>query len=117
MRQLLARLPGNQIFQVEFVERTLALPRLPIAWDGLTILHVSDLHLCGTPDRDYYRLILKRCAAWNPDIVAFTGDYVDSLYHHSWILPSVGWIKTGIAGYAILGNHDSGTILTAFANG
>ena len=33
------------------LERTLRLPRLPAAWDGLTILHLSDLHLCGTPDR------------------------------------------------------------------
>ena len=33
------------------LERTLHLPRLPAAWDGLTILHLSDLHLCGTPDR------------------------------------------------------------------
>src|SRR5262245_53925771 len=33
----LARLPGNQLFEIEFTERTLKLPRLPRAWDGLTI--------------------------------------------------------------------------------
>src|SRR5438876_1585788 len=45
----LACLPGNQVFQVEFCELTVRLPRLPPAWDGLAILHLSDLHLCGTP--------------------------------------------------------------------
>ena len=48
---LMARLPGNEIFQVDLSEKTLSLPRLPAAWDGLTILHLSDLHLHGTPDR------------------------------------------------------------------
>src|SRR5437764_508652 len=47
----LAALPFNQVFQVDFVERTLCLPRLPEAWDGLTILHLTDLHLSGTPDK------------------------------------------------------------------
>src|SRR5262249_51523010 len=39
----LSRLPGNQCFQVDFVQRTLQLAQLPPAWDGLTILHLSDL--------------------------------------------------------------------------
>src|SRR5262249_43864696 len=33
----LTRLPGNEVFRVDFAERTLSLPRLPDAWDGLTI--------------------------------------------------------------------------------
>src|SRR5262249_52988317 len=37
----LARLPGNEIFQVDFTERTLCLPGLPSAWDGLSVLHLS----------------------------------------------------------------------------
>ena len=53
---------------------------LSAAWDGLTVLHISDLHLKGTPDRDYYRFVMDRCADWRPDIVAVTGDIADS-YH------------------------------------
>src|SRR5262249_14798616 len=60
----LACLPGNQVFQVDFAERTLRLPRLPAAWDGLTVLHLSDLHLCGTPDREFYYHVMDRCRAW-----------------------------------------------------
>src|SRR5262249_45724374 len=32
----LARLPGNEVFTVDFTEKTIALPQLPAAWDGLT---------------------------------------------------------------------------------
>src|SRR5262249_21196600 len=74
VKGFLARLPGNQVFQVDLAERTLCLPRLPAAWDGLTILHLSDLHLCGTPDRVFYDHVLDFCRSWEPDLVAITGD-------------------------------------------
>ncbi|MFO0876700.1 MAG: metallophosphoesterase [Gemmataceae bacterium] len=102
----LARLPGNQAFQVEFAEKTLYVPELPAAWDGLTILHLTDLHFHGTPDRAFFRAIAERCAAWEPDIVALTGDIVDSARHHGWILPILGRLRWKCAGLAILGNHD-----------
>ena len=50
----LARLPGNQIYQVEFSEKTFAFPQLPAAWHGLTILHLTDLHFHGTPDLVFF---------------------------------------------------------------
>jgi predicted MPP superfamily phosphohydrolase len=103
----LARLPGNQIFQVDFIEKILCLPGLPPAWEGLTILHLSDLHLCGIPDRIFYEQVLRRCNAWQPDLVAVTGDIVDSPWHHRWILPVLGQLRWRVAAFAILGNHDS----------
>jgi predicted MPP superfamily phosphohydrolase len=102
----LARLPGNEIFQVEYVERTLHPARLPAAWDGLTVLHLSDLHLHGTPDRDWFEAIMERCVAWQPDLVAITGDVADSPHHHTWIEPLLGRLRWKVAAFAILGNHD-----------
>ncbi|MCI0456002.1 MAG: metallophosphoesterase [Gemmataceae bacterium] len=102
----LARLPGNQVFQVDLPERTLCVPQLPAAWEGLTILHLSDLHLCGTPDRIYYQHVMDLCRAWEPDLVALTGDIVDSERHHRWIMPVLGRLRWRIAAFAILGNHD-----------
>jgi uncharacterized protein len=103
---LLARLPGNEIFKVEMAEKTLWFSRLPPAWEGLTILHLSDLHMCGTPGRDFYRIAMQLAAEWEPDIVALTGDIVDSIRHHGWILPALGWLRWKVAAFAILGNHD-----------
>ncbi len=104
----LAKLPFNQVFQVDFAERTFSLPRLPAAWDGLSILHLSDLHLCGTPDRDFYNFVMDRCREWGvPDVLAVTGDIVDSSWHHRWIVPVLGRLTWKHGAFAILGNHDS----------
>ncbi len=105
-KRLLARLPGNEVFQVEMVERTLVLPRLPATWYGLTILHLSDLHFLGTPERDYFQFVMDRCAEWQPDLVALTGDITDTNRHIRWIMPVLGRLRWRIAAFAILGNHD-----------
>lgn len=102
----LAALPGNEIFRIEYVEKTLHLPQLPAAWDGLTVLHLSDLHLHGTPDETYFRAVCERCAGWMPDLVAITGDIVDSDLHHAWVGPLLGRLRWRVAAVAILGNHD-----------
>ncbi|MFO0969422.1 MAG: metallophosphoesterase [Gemmataceae bacterium] len=104
----LTTLPGNQVFQVEFRNLTLQMPQLPAAWEGLSILHLTDLHFRGTPDRAFYQYVVeKSMAAGTPDIVAITGDVVDSSWHHRWIVPILGRLRWNLAGYAILGNHDS----------
>jgi predicted MPP superfamily phosphohydrolase len=96
------------VFQVDFVDKTLALPRLPAAWDGLTILHLTDLHFCGTPDRDFYQYVADRCLSMGvPDLIALTGDVVDSSWHHRWIVPVLGRLRWNIGAFAILGNHDA----------
>jgi hypothetical protein len=104
--RILGVLPLNEIFQVEFAERTLCLPRVPAAWDGLTILQLSDIHLCGTPDKAFFRAVLDRCNDPVPDILAVTGDVADTLQHSKWIVPLLGRLHWKVAAFAILGNHD-----------
>ncbi len=104
----MCRLPLNRVFEVEFTDKTLALPQLPAAWDGLTILHLTDLHLCGTPDRAFYHAVIARSMRdGEPDLIALTGDVVDSDYHHRWIIPVLGRLRCRAAAFAILGNHDA----------
>jgi len=102
----IAQLPWNEVFQLDLTEKTLRLPRLPAAWDGLSVLHFSDVHFTGSPDRDYFRRVIDLCAAWDPDLVAFTGDLVDTPTHHRWIVPLFGRLKARCGRFAILGNHD-----------
>jgi len=106
-KRYLARLPFNECFQVDFAERVLKLPQIPPAWDGLKILHLSDLHFCGTPDRSFYHCVIEHCLDWDADIVAVTGDFVDTDRHHRWIVPILGRLRWKIAALAILGNHDA----------
>jgi predicted MPP superfamily phosphohydrolase len=103
----LCALPGNQCFQVEFNVKTLTMPQLPAAWNGLSILHLTDLHLCGTPDRAFYRFVLDHALKDGPpDVIAITGDIVDSAWHHRWIVPLLGRLRYRDFAWAILGNHD-----------
>lgn len=105
--QALTRLPGNSCFRVDFTELTLAPPRLPPAWDGLTILLLSDLHFHGTPSRAFFQCIFDEIARQpTPDIIALAGDFVDTDTHHEWIAPLLGQLKWKEHGLAILGNHD-----------
>lgn len=102
-----AKLPRNEVFQVEFVEIELALPGLPASWDGLTILHLTDLHFCGTPELVFFERVFDHCLSdGRPDIVAVTGDFVDTDEHHEWIVPLFRRLEWREVGVAILGNHD-----------
>lgn len=103
---LIARLPGNEVFRVDFTEKQLRVPRLPAAWDGLSVLHLSDLHLSGTPDLAFYEQVVERCRAWEPDLVALTGDIVDSHEHHRWVVRLLARLRWRVGAFAIFGNHD-----------
>jgi predicted MPP superfamily phosphohydrolase len=103
----MARLPFNDIFRVDFTTLTLAIPGAPAAWDGLTLLQISDLHFLGTPGREFYdRIIQHSMAEGPPDLLLITGDIIDTDTHHDWIAPVLGQLRWNIAAFAILGNHD-----------
>ena len=102
-----ARLPLNDVFKVDFTDLTLAVPKLPPAWDGLTVLLLSDLHFHGTPSRAFFEAVIdKLTAAPRPDLVALAGDYLDTDDHHAWIPELLGRLSATAGKYAILGNHD-----------
>lgn len=102
----MAKMPFNQAFQVDISSKVFQLPRLPPVWDGLTILHLTDLHFHGTPSINFHRMVLDACMSRVPDIVAITGDIIDSPRHHRWIVPLFSRLRWNIAALAILGNHD-----------
>ena len=81
----LARVPGNGQFQVEFNDKTFHLPNLPEAWDGLTILHLSDWHLTGTVTKDFYLRVSELAATREADLVCFTGDLIDNPKLVDWL--------------------------------
>lgn len=97
----------NDLFRVDFTTLTLAVPGLPKAWDGLTILHLSDLHFYGTPSREYYGFIIRRCLKEpTPDLLVISGDIIDHQKYLDWIEPILSPLKWNVGAFAILGNHD-----------
>ncbi|MFL6353181.1 MAG: metallophosphoesterase [Bryobacteraceae bacterium] len=90
--------------------------RLPAAFEGFTILHLSDFHIDGNP-RLSDRLV-SAIRELTPDLCVFTGDYrfdtrgpSDRVYAPMRSIVSSISSKHGVFG--ILGNHDAAEI--AFA--
>jgi predicted MPP superfamily phosphohydrolase len=90
-------------------EIELPLARLPHAFDGFRILHLSDLHLDGMPGLE--DTILDRVGGREFDLCVLTGDYRTEL--HGPIKPTLGGLRALVAGLrsregvlGVLGNHD-----------
>ncbi len=105
--QFMVRWPWNEQFQLEVIERTYRLPRLPAELDGLSILHLSDLHFTGTIGFKYFERVIEQANQLDCDLVAFTGDLVDRPTCHEWVPQLFARLKSRHGVFAILGNHDS----------
>jgi predicted MPP superfamily phosphohydrolase len=104
--QRLVRAPFNQAFQVEFVELELILPRCPPVCDGLSILHLSDLHFIGTITPSYFKEVVHHACQSEVDLVVITGDLVDDSCYIDWLPDILSPIQATVGRYYILGNHD-----------
>ncbi len=102
----LAMLPYNQQFQLEIVEKSYPFPRLPPAWDGLSIVHFSDVHFRGPVTRRYFEEVMAEAAALKGDLVFFTGDLMDHRQCLEWIPSTLGTLSAPLGCYFVLGNHD-----------
>jgi uncharacterized protein len=102
----LLKLPGNQSFRLRKLECEVLCESLPKALDGLSVLHLSDLHLAPCFDRRYFEAVIEEAAAWPVDLALFTGDLVDHDAAIDWIEPLFSRLRGRLGSYAILGNHD-----------
>ena len=102
-----ALLPGNEQFVLEVNTKTLALPRLPHDWDGLSIVHLADTHFRGAVSRAYFEAVFEEAEKLKPDLYVFTGDLLDDTTLCSWISSTFGRLDAPLGKYFILGNHDS----------
>lgn len=106
-RNWLCHLPFNETLRPEIVEYVLEVDNLPSAWEGLRILHLSDLHFHGSPERDWYRAVLEQCSEPPPDLLVCSGDFVDGEEFHQWLSGTIGRLKWQECALAVLGNHDT----------
>lgn len=92
------------------VERVaVPLPGLPAELDGLTIVHISDLHygygrFCR---KESVTQITRLISSLDPDLIVFTGDLLDRSADPAITdtLPLQG-LKAPLGVYAVMGNHD-----------
>ena len=101
-----ANVPGNQLLHLEVHEKTIQLPRLPAALNGLRIAHLSDLHFTGQLTRDYFDLIVDRTNAMQADLIAVTGDIIDRPRCLPWFEQVLGRLQSRLGVFCVLGNHE-----------
>ena len=104
--EFMTKVPLNECFTVEFNEREFTLDRLPPEWDGLRILHLTDLHFIGNIDLPFYEYVFDEITKLEFDMVCFTGDLLDGNQFAEWIPSTIGRLNAPLGKFFILGNHD-----------
>ena len=102
----IVHLPGNESLELDLTQRGFNVPRLPPAWDGLSIVHLSDLHFTGKVGKPFFEEVVRASNALEPEIVAITGDLVDKPQCIDWVPDTFGRLQARFGVYYILGNHD-----------
>jgi predicted MPP superfamily phosphohydrolase len=76
---------------------------------GMRVLHLSDLHL-GPRWMPALDVLIDRLREDPPDLILFTGDFIENKWDHRPALSNVRRLVVGLMAkvgvYAILGNHD-----------
>lgn len=78
-----AGLLGYEYTQLEtkwilYSEIELQIPSLPPEFDGFTIAHLTDIHFDEHISPQYFERILKKVNEYQPDLIAITGDIIDT---------------------------------------
>ncbi len=87
----------------------LKFPNLPVAFKGLKIVQISDIHSGSFDDVNAVEKGVKKILAIKPDIILFTGDLVNNVATEMNDYKDVfAELKAPLGVYSILGNHDYG---------
>lgn len=98
----------RQAMQVPNVRRSdVLLDRLPPEMDGLSLVHITDLHATKLLHGPRVAAVVERVNALNPDIILCTGDMVDGATNRreADVAPLAG-LRARLGVYACEGNHE-----------
>ena len=97
-------------FDYRVIHQSIAFPNLPEHFDGLRIVHISDMHL-GSFNKDFddVQKGFDAINALDADYIVFTGDLVNNFSDEAepWI-DRLKNLKARYGKFSILGNHDYG---------
>jgi len=87
--------------------RTIAVPRLPASFRGLSVAFLSDVHHGRHVGLDYIRGVVDWTNSLKPDLVLLGGDYVShSPRYIAPVCEALGKLRARLGRFAVLGNHD-----------
>jgi predicted MPP superfamily phosphohydrolase len=104
--EFFAGIPGNELLKIAVQRKVVRLARLPRELSGLTIAHLSDLHMTGQLTQAFYDVVVEETNALKPDLVLITGDILEKEKCLPWVEPTLGRLEARYGKYFILGNHE-----------
>lgn len=78
--------------------------------DGLTIVHLSDLHFHASFSDAFLERIVRKVRRLKPDLLVFTGDFIcyARLEEQARLKSFLGQLSAPLGAYCVFGNHDYG---------
>lgn len=94
---------------IEVTQHEISIANLPPAFEGYSIVQLTDLHHSSIVTLDYLQACFRQVVDLQPDLVVMTGDYITR--QEKYAQPVAQAIReiiveAGIPTYAVLGNHD-----------
>ncbi|MBW4437644.1 MAG: metallophosphoesterase [Pleurocapsa minor GSE-CHR-MK-17-07R] len=95
-------------FRWDVTRHEIRLSRLPAAFDGYTIVHLSDLHMDDVTNEARLMEVVALANAEKPDIVVLTGDFVtaDKPFDGAALTRVLAALEAPDGKLGVLGNHD-----------
>src|SRR5665213_525929 len=100
--------------EISIVTRDIGIRNLPPAFDGFRIAQISDIHYDEFTEPWFVDRVIDRVNALQPDLVAFTGDYISfAPLPRNYVMGAMYRCAAAMARvecsqrYAVMGNHDS----------
>lgn len=97
----------NEKKKLAIVRRDIPLPELPDELDGLTIAHLTDLHIGRLTTPKHLPRIITTCQGLKADLIAVTGDFLDlSIKVLDDVIDAMRSLHAEHGVYFVVGNHD-----------
>lgn len=105
-----ARAALSEPFLLTIEHHPIYLSKLPKAFDGFRVVHLSDFHHSSFTSSEQIKRAVETANRLKPDIIALTGDYIS--HDRQYAAPCaelLGRLRARYGVYAVLGNHDHWT--------
>ncbi|MFS4460333.1 metallophosphoesterase [Bdellovibrio sp. HCB2-146] len=80
---------------------------LPAAWEGLRILHITDLHIGASLPQQFVEKLVLAAEKVKADLVVYTGDILDgSAVRHLTEIEMLKKIQAPLGSFYVTGNHE-----------
>jgi predicted MPP superfamily phosphohydrolase len=98
-----------ETYRLEVKQITVTSPDVPTAFDGTTVVLLTDIHRGWFFSQDRVGRLVTRVNALKPDLIVLGGDYVyaNTDYEASCFAELAG-LRAPLGRFAVLGNHDYG---------